>query len=144
MVDHSFSIEMRKLNGECFECMAFRHIIFDRRLEFFICESLPTDSFKLIIRESGLKQVTHLVIPIRGQIATVIFSNSRNFISENFLKCLLLLGNIHLHGRHQISHIRRWLQTSNVLFAHWFPQIIISQIPARINYLIVTLNISIE
>jgi hypothetical protein len=40
VVEHPFGVEVRELNWECFERMAFWDIVLDASLKLFVCESL--------------------------------------------------------------------------------------------------------
>ena len=49
VVYHSFGLEVGELDWEGLEGVAFRHVVFDGGLEFFVSEGLTADSLKLIV-----------------------------------------------------------------------------------------------
>jgi hypothetical protein len=50
MMNHLLSVKMGELYWQCFECVSFRHIGFDRRLKLFIGKSDTTNSFEFIVK----------------------------------------------------------------------------------------------
>lgn len=88
-----------------------------------------------------MQKIRELVVPARVKVSAVIFSNSRDFVSEDLLKSFFFIRHIDAHRGHKIANSISWLQTVDHLSTHGLPHVFIFKVPGDIADSIILLNI---
>ena len=141
--DHAVAVEVRELDRECLECMAFRHVVFDSLLELFSREGTTTDSLVLVVRQGSRQQIAELIVPISLKVM-FISTHSRDFVFQDLLEETFFLLQILQRGGHNIADARACRERFQIGRGHAFPHVLIFQFPACVHNSVVGLHVCKE